>query len=87
MFRAVLFSQVPLSYDDLQDMIQANNFCRTESTPFIMASVTDAYARIFNDFGPEFTVLESNAEEIPEVMIQSIEANQDKNGEARITLL
>lgn len=68
-------------------MIQANNFCRTESIPFIMASVTDAYARIFNDFGPEFTVLESNAEEIPEVMIQNIEVNQDKIGEAKVTML
>lgn len=52
-----------------------------------MASVTDAFARIFNDFGPEFTVLESNAEEIPEVMIQNIEANEDKNGEAKITMI
>ena len=68
-------------------MIQANNFCRTESIPFIMASVTDAYARIFNEFGPEFTVLESNAEEIPEVLMLNIEASQDKNGEAKITLI
>jgi molybdopterin/thiamine biosynthesis adenylyltransferase len=54
------------------DQIKLNNFCRDNKIKFISADCNGPYARLFNDFGSEFEVLDKNGEDPTEVMIESI---------------
>ena len=58
-------------------------YCRVNKIKIIIASVQGTFGRIFNDWGEEFTVLDKNGEEVPEVMIKSI-TNEEK---AKVELL
>jgi len=49
-----------------------NAFCRKRNIKLIVADTYGPFARIFNDFGNEFTVVDKNGEEAQEVMIKSI---------------
>jgi molybdopterin/thiamine biosynthesis adenylyltransferase len=44
------------------DQIKLNNFCRDNKIKFISADCNGPYARLFNDFGSEFEVLDKNGE-------------------------
>jgi hypothetical protein len=57
------------------ELICWNNLCRTHSIKLIVANVNAVYGRIINDFGNEFTVVDKNGEDIPDVMIKSISSD------------
>lgn len=54
------------------DQIRLDNFCRENNIRFISADCHGPYARLCNDFGPSFEVLDKNGEDPTEVMIESI---------------
>lgn len=64
-------------------MVESSKFCRAENIPFIWAYVAGCSAKIFTDFGAKFKVLETSAEEIPDVMIAKIEKVEPKEGEKK----
>lgn len=49
-----------------------NKFCRKKGIKFINAECHGVFARVFNDFGDQFEVLDKNGEELQDVMIQGI---------------
>ena len=49
-----------------------NEFCRKKGIKFIAADCHGAFARVFNDFGEKFEVLDKNGEELQDVMIKNI---------------
>ncbi len=63
-----------LSYSD-QNKLDA--YCRENKICFISADCFGPYARIYNDFGDEFEVVDKNGEDPTEVMIESI-TNEEK---------
>jgi len=54
------------------DQMKLDAFCRESKIRFISADCHGPFARLFNDFGPEFEVLDKNGEDPTEVMIESI---------------
>lgn len=65
------------------NQIKLNNFCREKGIKFIMADCYGVFARVFNDFGDEFEILDKDGEELLEVMIDNI-TNEE---EGLVTLL
>lgn len=53
-----------------------NAVCRKAGVKFIAADVYGAFCRIFNDFGDKFEVLDKNGEELVDVNITSISAEE-----------
>jgi molybdopterin/thiamine biosynthesis adenylyltransferase len=62
-----------------EEILSANKFCRESTIPFIYTFVVGCSAKILTDFGESFKVIEQNSEEIPDVMIDSITATEDKD--------
>lgn len=58
-------------YDEL---ICWSNLCREHKIKLIVSSVEGVYARILVDLGEEHVVLDKNGEEIPDVIIKSIDS-------------
>jgi hypothetical protein len=67
----------------IKEVVESSKFCRAENIPFIWAYVAGCSAKIFTDFGAKFKVLETSAEEIPDVMIAKIEKVEPKEGEKK----
>lgn len=42
----------------------------------IVANVDGVFARVLNDFGKEFTILDKDGEELPDVVIKSISSEE-----------
>ena len=53
-----------------------NQFCRKRGIKFISADCHGVFSRVFNDFGPQFEVLDKNGEELQDVMIQKIASEE-----------
>ena len=51
---------------------QANKICQEKNFNFIHASQDGLFGRVFNYFGTEHIVIDSNGEELQEVMIGNI---------------
>lgn len=49
-----------------------NNYCRQKGIKFLLFSVHGPFARIFDDFGPEFTVLDKDGEDLKERWVKEI---------------
>jgi hypothetical protein len=49
-----------------------SRFCRKNKVKLIVSSVNGVYARLLNDFGDEFIVVDKNGEEALEVIIKNI---------------
>jgi len=58
-------------YDEL---ICWSNLCREHKIKLIVTSVDGVYGRILVDLGEEHIVLDKNGEEIPDVIIKSIDS-------------
>jgi len=61
----------------LEQQIRMNNFCREKQIKFMLVETNGVFARLFNDFGPSFTVLDKSGDDPVEVMIKSI-SNEEK---------
>jgi hypothetical protein len=53
-------------------MLAWSAFCRKHKIKFIVSSVEGLFARLINDFGEEFEVLDKNGEQGNEVMVKEI---------------
>lgn len=60
-----------------------NDYARAQGIKFIAVDTAGPFARLFNDFGPVFEVLDKNGEEASEVIIKNI-TNEE---EGLVTLL
>ncbi len=49
-----------------------NNFCRQNGIKFISCDVLGCWSYVFNDFGPEFEVVDKDGNDPVEVIIESI---------------
>ena len=49
-----------------------NTYCRKHGIKFVSVDVNGVFSRVFNDFGPDFSVLDKNGEECNELFIKSI---------------
>jgi ubiquitin-activating enzyme E1 len=47
-----------------QNLANLNQTCRKQNTAFISAFQNGLFGRVFNDFGPEFIVLDKDGEEL-----------------------
>lgn len=74
---------VILTESDLFTQERVDAFCRKRGIKFMAVDVCGPWARLFNDFGAQFTVLDKNGEESTEVMIKSI-SNEERG---RVVLL
>ena len=63
-----------------------NNACRHTKTAFINTSQTGLFGSAFTDFGEKFTVIDKNGEELQEIMIKSIKADES-SGKVIVTIL
>lgn len=66
------YSVVILTETDDNTAIAIDNYCRKNNVKFICTNLYGPFARIFNDFGANFPVLDKNGEESVECMISSI---------------
>ena len=72
------YNIICLSQCSYKTAIAINEFCRTRSIKFIYFDVFGPFARIFNDFGKEFIVLDKDGEDLKERWIKSI--TNEENG-------
>lgn len=77
------YTLVILNNSDIKTCTAINNYCRKTGKFFIVTDQYGPFARVFNDFGPDFVVLDKNGEELQEVMLSSI-TNEE---EGVVTLL
>ena len=56
MFKAVVMTEY--NYKSHVEVNKTNEFCRNENIPFILSHVSGCTARVLNDFGSNFKVLE-----------------------------
>jgi len=61
-----------LTEADYETISFVDQYCHSKSKKFILANLNGVYGRVFCDFGPDFTVLDKNGEELQEVMLKSI---------------
>ena len=71
------YTVVILTETDYQTQVAINQYCRKNNIHFIVTDLQGPFAKVFNDFGDEFIVLDKNGEELQEVMISSI-TNEEK---------
>ena len=67
-------SVVVLTNSSLEEQMKVNEWCRSASpaVAMIVADTRGLYAQIFTDFGPKFTVVDTNGEQPVTAMIASI---------------
>ena len=53
-----------------------SKFCRDNKIKLIVSNVCGVYARVINDFGESFTVLDKNGEEPMEIVIKNISSEE-----------
>ena len=53
-------------------IIFLNEFCRKRGKKFLVADTYGVFARVFNDFGDKFEILDKNGEDLQDVMIKSL---------------
>ena len=63
---------VILTESTYDEIVFINEYCRKRGKKFISADAHGVFTRVFNDFGDIYEVLDTNGEELPEVMIKSI---------------
>jgi len=66
------YDVVILTDTDLATSQAVSQFCRKRGIKFISADCHGVFARVFDDFGEQFEVLDKNGEELQDVMIQKI---------------
>lgn len=72
------YNIICLSECSYKTAIAINNFCREKGIKFIYFDVRGPFARIFDDFGKDFIVLDKDGEDLKERWIKSI--STDKEG-------
>lgn len=72
-------SVVVLTNSSLEEQLKVNEWCRsvTPAINMIVADVRGLYAQIFTDFGPKFTVVDTNGESPITAMIASITSDTE----------
>lgn len=65
-------SVVVLTNASLEEQIRINNITHNSGIAFIVADVRGLYAQVFNDFGPNFTVVDVTGEPIKSAMVANI---------------
>jgi molybdopterin/thiamine biosynthesis adenylyltransferase len=58
------YDVVILTDADHATSLAVNQFCRKRGIKFIVADCLGVFARVFDDFGEEFEVLDKNGEEL-----------------------
>jgi molybdopterin/thiamine biosynthesis adenylyltransferase len=71
------YKLVIVTEEELNDQVPLNLYCRSKGIRFVSADVNGVFARLFNDFGENFEVLDKNGEECNELFIKSI-SNEEK---------
>jgi len=71
------YNIVCLSQCSYSTAIAINQFCRKRTIKFLYFDVFGPFARIFNDFGDEFIVLDKDGEDLKERWVKSISKNTE----------
>lgn len=71
---------------DHYQLREINETCRKHKIAMISAFQNGLFGKVFNDFGPEFTVLDKDGEELQEVMIKDISYSEERQATV-VTLL
>ena len=71
------FDVVILTNQTFATNAAVNAFCRKHGKKFMSVDVFGLFGRIFNDFGPEFQVLDKNGEELQDCMIKDIPISEN----------
>ena len=71
------YTVVIMTESSYAKMIAVNDFCRKHGVKFISCDVRGVFARIFNDFGSEFEILDKDGEELQDVMVKSITSEKE----------
>jgi len=70
------FNVVILTDSDSKTIRAVNAFCRKRGIKLIVADCQGVFSRVFNDFCPEFEVLDKNGEELQDVLVSSISTDE-----------
>lgn len=78
----ILLEQEPWSFEQYnliilteastEEIIFLNNYCKKRGKKFLVADAFGVFARVFNDFGDKFEILDKNGEDLQDVMIKNI---------------
>ena len=79
------FQIICLSECSYKTATAINNFCRKKGIKFVYYDVRGPFARIFNDFGDEFIVLDTDGEEVKERWIKEITKCEDGKIQIEVT--
>lgn len=60
------------------ELIKLNNMCRESETKFIIADSVSVFGRVFNDFGDNFVVLDTDGEDCKNGIIESVHFDNKK---------
>ena len=71
------YTVVIMTESSYAKMIAVNDFCRKHGVKFISCDARGVFARIFNDFGSEFEILDKDGEELQDVMVKSITSEKE----------
>ena len=66
-----------LTEADYETVCFVNDYCHSKNKKFILANLQGVFGRVFCDFGPEFTVLDKNGEELQECMLKAISNEEE----------
>lgn len=66
------YSVVIITEQDDKTCMAIDSYCQKHNIIFIASNIYGPFARVFNDFGKEFTILDKNGETAVECMISSI---------------
>jgi ubiquitin-activating enzyme E1 len=79
-FQVVCVTDTPLA-----EQLRINGITHGNGIKFVSADVRGVFARLFCDFGPEFTVTDTNGEAPLSYMLSAVE--HDKDGKSLLTVL
>ena len=71
------YDVVIMTESDHATLKAVDHFCRKRGIKFICSDCHGAFARVFNDFGDQFEILDKNGEELQDVMIQKISNDEE----------
>ncbi|XP_038066998.1 ubiquitin-like modifier-activating enzyme 1 isoform X2 [Patiria miniata] len=71
------FTVVVLTNSSLEAQLKIGDFCHSRGIHLIVADTRGLFGQIFCDFGPDFTVIDTNGEEPLSVMVAAITKEED----------
>jgi len=67
---------IVLTESDYETIVAVNDYCHKKGIKFMACDAHGVYGRIFNDFGDQFEVYDTNGEALQDCLIQDISCDE-----------